>query len=128
MRRLPSAVFPSAPDRSPDAVGGLGECPPPLLHIELAQQLDSLPKDLAVALLVLGSCGVVIPGPVPPGFSFVLLGTVAIRPSLLMHGGGCLARRFPKVFWVLIRFAPFPNGPGPALSRFGAGPRYLARP
>ncbi len=76
--------------------------PTPPLHLELARQLDGLPKELGVTLLVLGTFGVVIPGPIPPGFSFILLGVVALRPRLIEQSGAPLARRFPRVFRVLV--------------------------
>ena len=72
------------------------------LHLELARQLDALPKDLGVTLLVLGTFGVVIPGPVPPGFSFILLGIIALRPSILARSAAPLASRFSGVFHLLI--------------------------
>jgi hypothetical protein len=74
----------------------------PALHLELARQLDGLPHDLAVTLLLVGTFGIVIPGPVPPGFSFILLGTIAFQPTLLARSGAPLARRFPRLFCVLI--------------------------
>jgi hypothetical protein len=72
------------------------------LHVELARQLGGLPRDLGTSLLVLGTFGVIIPGPVPPGFSFILLGVVVLRPSILARGGAPLARRFPGAFHLLI--------------------------
>jgi hypothetical protein len=74
------------------------------LHHDLAEKLGSLPKDLGVSLISLGVIGVVIPGPVPLGASFILLGTVALCPGLLARTGGPLARRCPRVFRVLIDF------------------------
>jgi hypothetical protein len=78
---------------------------PPLLHRELAEKLEKLPRDVAVAVLSLGVVGVVIPGPVPLGASFVLLGGVLLWPGVLARMGGPLARRCPFVFHVLIDFA-----------------------
>lgn len=77
----------------------------PELHLELAEKLAGLPRDLALALLSLGAVGLVIPGPVPLGSSFVVLGTVVLWPSLLARTGGPLARRCPRIFRVLIGFA-----------------------
>jgi hypothetical protein len=74
------------------------------LHHELAEKLGCLPRDLAVTLISLGVVGVAIPGPVPPGASFILLGTVILWPGLLVRTGGPLARRFPGVFRMLIHF------------------------
>ena len=74
------------------------------LDRELAEKLGCLPKDLAVTLISLGFVGVAIPGPVPPGASFILLGAVILWPGLLVKTGGPLARRFPGVFRMLIQF------------------------
>jgi uncharacterized protein YqgC (DUF456 family) len=70
--------------------------------MELAEKLEGLPKDLAVALLCLGVVGVAIPGPIPPGASFVLLGTVILKPGILVRLGGRFARLSPKMFLILI--------------------------
>jgi hypothetical protein len=80
------------------------EVTPLPLHGELAEKLAGLPKDLAVTLLSLGVVGVMIPGPVPPGKSFILLGVVMLFPGVLANTGGCLARKFPRVFRMLISF------------------------
>lgn len=77
----------------------------PQLHRELAEKLGGLPRDLAVALISLGVIGVAIPGPVPLGASFVVLGTVVLYPGLLGRTGGPLARRCPRLFRILIGFA-----------------------
>jgi hypothetical protein len=74
------------------------------LHSELAEKLGYLPKDLAVTLITLGIVGVAIPGPIPPGPSFILLGAVILWPGLLARTGGPLARKFPGVFRMLIEF------------------------
>ena len=74
------------------------------LHRELAENLADLPKDLAVALISLGIVGVAIPGPVPPGASFIVLGAVILWPGLLVRTGAPLARTFPRVFRMLIDF------------------------
>lgn len=75
------------------------------LHRELAAKLSGLPRDLGVALVSLGVVGVAIPGPVPLGTPFVLLGTVVLWPKLLVKGGGPVARRCPRFFRVLVEFA-----------------------
>jgi hypothetical protein len=49
--------------------------------------------------------GVIIPGPVPLGASFILLGTVALCPGLLARMGGPLARGCPGAFRILIDFS-----------------------
>ena len=85
------------------AQGGVTSAEPPL-HRELAEKLSGLPRDLAVALISLGVVGVAIPGPVPLGSSFVVLGTVVLWPGLLVRTGGPLARRCPWVFRVLLDF------------------------
>jgi hypothetical protein len=87
-------------DRDPgDIVSARGE-----LHRELARKLGGLPRDLGVSLISLGVVGVVIPGPVPLGASFILLGTVVLCPGLLARTGGPLAKRCPRVFRVFIDF------------------------
>jgi hypothetical protein len=76
----------------------------PALHRELAEKLTGLPRGLAVTLVSLGMVGIAIPGPIPPGLSFVLLGAVILWPRLLATTGGPLARRCPRVFRMLIGF------------------------
>jgi hypothetical protein len=78
--------------------------PPRPLHLELARKLEGLPKDLGCALIGLGVIGIAIPGPIPPGASFVLLGVLFLRPGLIARLAGPLARRFPKMFRFLIGF------------------------
>jgi len=73
-------------------------------HRELAEKLGGLPRDLGVSLISLGVVGVVIPGPVPLGATFIMLGTVVLCPGLLARMGGPLAKRCPRVFHVLIDF------------------------
>jgi len=77
---------------------------PPALHLELARKVEGLPRDLGWTLIGLGAVGIAIPGPIPPGTSFVLLGALFLRPSLLAKFAGPLARRFPKLFRFLIGF------------------------
>jgi hypothetical protein len=76
----------------------------PQLHLELARKLSGLPRDLGVALISLGLVGVAIPGPVPLGSTFVVLGTVVLCPGLVGRTAGPLARRCPRVFRVLLDF------------------------
>jgi hypothetical protein len=77
---------------------------PAALHRELAGKLDALPKDLGVALVGLGLVGVLIPGPVPLGASFILMGAAFLWPGSLARFGGWLARRLPGIFRLLIDF------------------------
>lgn len=74
------------------------------LHCQLAENLRDLPRDLGFTLFSLGVVGVAIPGPIPPGFSFVLLGAVILWPGLLARTGGPMARQCPRVFRMLIGF------------------------
>lgn len=74
------------------------------LHLELASKLDGMPRDLGIVLIVLGVVGIAIPGPIPPGASFVLLGIVFLRPGLVARFAGPLAARCPRVFRLLIGF------------------------
>jgi hypothetical protein len=74
------------------------------LHLEIADKLGGLPNDLGVALLGLGLLGVVIPGPIPLGASFILMGTAFLWPGLVARFGGCLASRLPGLFRLLIDF------------------------
>jgi hypothetical protein len=55
-------------------------------------------------LIGLGVIGVVIPGPIPPGASFALLGVVFVWPGLLARFAGPSARRLPRLFRFLIGF------------------------
>jgi hypothetical protein len=77
---------------------------PVALHRELARKLHGLPKDLGVVLTGLGAVGLVIPGPIPPGILFVLLGAAFLWPGILARFGGWLARWFPGILRVLIGF------------------------
>jgi hypothetical protein len=86
--------------RDPVEIGPAWTAP----HRELAEKLGALPKDLGVSLISLGMIGAVIPGPVPLGASFIMLGTVVLCPGLLARMGGPLAKRCPRVFHVLIDF------------------------
>jgi hypothetical protein len=65
---------------------------------------DSMPASVWVALLGLGAVGVVIPGPVPLGASFVLMGAALLWPGFLARFGGWLARRLPGIWRVPIAF------------------------
>ena len=75
---------------------------PAALHRELARKLDALPKDIGVALMGLGALGVVIPGPVPLGASFILVGMAILSSGVIARFGGWLARRIPGTFRFLI--------------------------
>jgi hypothetical protein len=55
-------------------------------------------------LIGLGAIGIAIPGPIPPGASFVLLGVLFRRPGLIVRFAGPIARRFPRLFRFLIGF------------------------
>ncbi len=77
---------------------------PAPLHLELARKVEGLPRDLGVVLIGLGVVGVAIPGPIPPGASFVVLGVLFLRPGLLAKLAGPLASRFPNLFRFLIAF------------------------
>ena len=79
-------------------------CPQCPSSMRAAEKLGGLPTDLAVSLVSLGIVGIAIPGPIPPGLSFVLLGAVILWPGLLARTGGPLARRCPRVFRMLIGF------------------------
>jgi hypothetical protein len=74
------------------------------LHLELAKKLGGLPPDLGVALMGLGLVGMVIPGPIPPGASFVLLGAAILSPGLAARFGGCLEGRLVGLLRLLIDF------------------------
>ena len=55
----------------------------------------------------LGAVGVVIPGPVPRGASFVLVGAAFVWPGLIARFGGRFARWFPRILRVLIGFVDY---------------------
>jgi hypothetical protein len=73
-----------------------------LLLTNLVQQLDGLPNDLGITLLVLGTCGILIPGPIPPGLLLVALGAVVLRPKLVVRFGRPMARRFPGAYCTVL--------------------------
>lgn len=77
---------------------------PTALHLELVRKLEGLPRDLGIVLIGVGTVGIAIPGPIPPGASFVLLGVVFLRPGLITRFAGPIARRFPRLFRFLIGF------------------------
>jgi hypothetical protein len=73
------------------------------LHLVLAAKLAILPRDVGAVVLGLGTAGLVIPGPIPPGVPFVVLGVILLRPSLVSSFGEALARRYPRFFRLVIR-------------------------
>ena len=77
---------------------------PAPLHLELARKVEGLPRDLGWVLIGLGAVGIAIPGPIPPGASFVLPGVLFLRPGLMAKLAGPLARRFPRLFRFMIGF------------------------
>jgi hypothetical protein len=48
--------------------------------------------------------GVIIPGPILLGTSFVLMGAAFLWPGLVARLGGWLARRLPRIVRVLVDF------------------------
>ena len=78
-----------------------GELP---LNLVLARKLDGLPKDMGITLIGLGAAGVVIPGIIPPGISFILLGGALVWPRSLAGISGWVAKRCPWMVQVLIDF------------------------
>ncbi len=91
--------------RSTIAAGGPAcTAPSSPLHFRLARRVEGLPKDVGVVLLGFGALGIAIPGPIPPGDSFILLGVLYLRPGLIVRFAGPLAGRFPRLFGFLIDF------------------------
>ena len=78
--------------------------PPVPLHIELAQKLAGLPPDVGALLVGAGAAGLIIPGPIPPGTPFLVLGTVILCPALVVKLGAWLARKWPALFRFMIAF------------------------
>ena len=76
----------------------------------LTNVVQRLPKDIGIVLLVLGAVGVVIPGPIPPGGSLILVGLFLTCPPL--------ARRFDR--WFKRRLPVLYNGLEQAVSRLEA--------
>jgi hypothetical protein len=74
------------------------------LHLELAKKLGGLPPDLGVALMGLGLFGTVIPGRIPLGASFVLVGVAFLSPGLVARFGGCVEGRLDGLLRLLIDF------------------------
>lgn len=100
----PAALSARRPRKKTPASAPAGPSPPAPLHLELARKVEGLPRDLGCVLIGLGAVGVAIPGPIPPGASFVLLGVIFLRPGLIVRFAGSLARRFPRLFRFLIAF------------------------
>jgi hypothetical protein len=101
-----SPAAPTVQRRRPAIAAGGPSCTAPSapLHLRLARKVEGLPKDVGVVLLGLGALGIAIPGPSPPGASFVLLGVLFLRPGLIVRFAGPLAGRFPRLFGFLIDF------------------------
>jgi hypothetical protein len=76
----------------------------PDLHLDLARQIEGLPRDLGAMLIGLGAVGIAIPGPIPSGTPFVAVGLICSFPRLIARFGGPLGRRFPKLFRFLVDF------------------------
>jgi hypothetical protein len=96
------ATLPRRPRRTAKKTTRRPSMPEP--GLALARIIESLPKDLGIVLIGLGTIGIVIPGPVPAGASFVLLGTLLCWPRLLMKLSGPLARRFPRLLRMFAMF------------------------
>ncbi len=64
----------------------------------LERTLEHLPRDVGVILVTLGTVGLVIPGPVPPGTPFILFGAVFLCPKLVRPLNGRFRRRFPAIY------------------------------
>ncbi|MFO0953109.1 MAG: hypothetical protein U0835_18540 [Isosphaeraceae bacterium] len=57
-------------------------------------ELQSLPKEVGVLLLVIGTGGVLLPGPV--GTPFLIMGGVVLWPRLFSKVESSFERRFPR--------------------------------
>jgi hypothetical protein len=68
--------------------------------LRLEVKLGRLPRDVGAVLLTVGAVGLVIPGPLPPGLTFLAIGTVILSPKLLRPFGGCLRKRLPLIYRV----------------------------
>ena len=64
----------------------------------LERTLEHLPRDVGVVLVTLGTVGLVIPGPVPPGTPFIVFGAVFLCPKLVRPLNGRFRKRFPAIF------------------------------
>jgi len=72
--------------------------PPGFEASRLERTLERLPRDVGVVLITLGAAGLVIPGPIPPGTPFLVVGAVFLCPKLARPLGGRLRRRFPTFY------------------------------
>ena len=66
--------------------------------MRLEVKLNQLPRDVGIVLITVGVVGLVIPGPVPPGTTFLVVGAVFLSPRLLRPCSGYLRRRIPVVY------------------------------
>ncbi len=53
---------------------------------------------VGVVLVTLGAVGLVVPGPIPPGTPFLVVGAVFLCPKLVKPLGGRIRKRFPTVY------------------------------
>jgi hypothetical protein len=94
-RRRKQAAGAAKPDRD------LAALP---LHQELAKKLEGMPLDLGIALVGLGAVGVLIPGPIPLGTTYLVVGVAFLWPGLVARFGGFLTKRAPAILHILIAF------------------------
>lgn len=85
-------VTPDAPALVPDLVHGPDRPPASVVIIRHA------PREMGVILVSLGTAGILIPGPFPPGTLFILAGVVFLYPQCLGKPGSWFRRRFPAVY------------------------------
>lgn len=62
----------------------------------LVHRLDRLPPEIGALLIVVGTAGVLLPGPV--GSPFLLAGGLALWPSAFRRAEGWLERSSPRLF------------------------------
>ncbi len=81
LRRFPAEVVPFSVRRPENS---------------FVHRLDRLPPEIGVLLIVVGTAGVLLPGPI--GSPFLIAGGLALWPSAFRRAEGWLERSSPRLF------------------------------
>jgi hypothetical protein len=84
------------PDRAATAAGPADRPDDRKAESRLAHRLEKLPPEIGVLLFVIGTAGVLLPGPV--GSPFLVAGGVALWPSAFRKTEDWLQRAAPRLY------------------------------